>query len=88
MDLVRADEHKTAGEFILTGSHQFELNRQISQSLAGRSALLKLLPLSIAELCDAGHLSPAAITGLIATTSGFYILCGRTQITANPCKTK
>jgi predicted AAA+ superfamily ATPase len=51
---VRVDEHKTAGEFILTGSHQFELSRHISQSLAGRSALLKLLPLSVAELCDAG----------------------------------
>ncbi len=51
---VRVDEHKTAGEFILTGSHQFELSRHISQSLAGRTALLKLLPLSVAELCDAG----------------------------------
>ncbi len=52
---VRVDEHKTAGEFILTGSHQFELNRHISQSLAGRTALLKLLPLSVAELSDAGE---------------------------------
>jgi len=46
----RVDEHNMAGEFILTGSHQFELNRRISQSLAGRTALLNLLPLSIAEL--------------------------------------
>ena len=52
---VRVDEHKTPGEFILTGSHQFELNRHISQSLAGRTALLKLLPLSVAELYDAGQ---------------------------------
>ena len=47
---VRVDENNTAGQFILTGSHQFELSRHISQSLAGRTALLKLLPLSIAEL--------------------------------------
>jgi hypothetical protein len=39
-----------AGEFMLTGSHQFELNRRINQSLAGRTAILNLLPLSIAEL--------------------------------------
>ena len=47
---VRVDEHNVAGEFILTGSHQFELNRHISQSLAGRTALLNLLPLSVSEL--------------------------------------
>ncbi|MEN9423235.1 MAG: hypothetical protein RL122_618 [Pseudomonadota bacterium] len=47
---VLVDEKNTAGQFILTGSHQFELSRHISQSLAGRTALLKLLPLSIAEL--------------------------------------
>ena len=47
---VRVDEHNVTGEFILTGSHQFELNRHISQSLAGRTALLNLLPLSVSEL--------------------------------------
>lgn len=47
---VEVDEKKQMGQFILTGSHQFELSREISQSLAGRTALLKLLPLSIAEL--------------------------------------
>lgn len=51
---VRVDEHRKAGEFILTGSHHFELNRHISQSLAGRTALLNLLPLSIAELQESG----------------------------------
>lgn len=33
----------------LTRSHQLELDRHISQSLAGRTALLRLLPLSVAE---------------------------------------
>jgi len=47
---VEVDEKKTMGQFILTGSHQFDLSREISQSLAGRTALLKLLPLSISEL--------------------------------------
>jgi predicted AAA+ superfamily ATPase len=51
---VRADETKRRGEFILTGSHQMELGQAISQSLAGRTALLTLLPFSMAELSDAG----------------------------------
>jgi hypothetical protein len=62
---VRVDERQTAGEFILTGSHQFELNRHISQSLAGRTALLKLLPLSLAELRDAGQ--PTGVDHLLLT---------------------
>ena len=47
---VEVDANPAPGRFILTGSHQFELSRRISQSLAGRTALLRLLPLSIAEL--------------------------------------
>lgn len=36
--------------FILTGSHQADLHHAISQSLAGRTALLRLLPLSLQEI--------------------------------------
>jgi uncharacterized protein len=43
-----------AGPLILTGSHNFELLKTITQSLAGRTALLQLLPLSIHELRAAG----------------------------------
>ena len=35
--------------FVLTGSEQFRLSDAISQSLAGRTALLRLLPLSLTE---------------------------------------
>ena len=45
------DEDEQAGQFILTGSHQFSLMEGISQSLAGRTALVRLLPFSIAEMC-------------------------------------
>jgi uncharacterized protein len=38
------------GRFILTGSSQFELIESITQSLAGRSSLLTLLPFSMSEL--------------------------------------
>ena len=44
------DEKKEPGQFILTGSQQFEVMTTINQSLAGRTALLKLLPLSMEEL--------------------------------------
>lgn len=37
-------------QFILTGSSNFLLLERISQSLAGRTAVLQLLPLSLAEL--------------------------------------
>jgi predicted AAA+ superfamily ATPase len=44
------DADPAPGRFVLTGSHQFELMHQVSQSLAGRTAVLRLLPLSLAEL--------------------------------------
>ncbi len=51
---VRVDEEKRKGAFILTGSHQLRLHEAVSQSLAGRTALLRLLPLSIRELEASG----------------------------------
>ena len=48
------DENKAPGQYILTGSHQPLLGQEISQSLAGRTGILQLLPLSINELTAAG----------------------------------
>jgi uncharacterized protein len=44
------DINTKRGQFILTGSNNFLLQQQISQSLAGRAGYLELLPLSYAEL--------------------------------------
>lgn len=44
------DEHRRMGEFILSSSQNFHLQEAISQSLAGRCATLKLLPLSYREI--------------------------------------
>lgn len=44
------DDDLRDGLFILTGSQQFEVSHAVNQSLAGRTALLKLLPFSMAEL--------------------------------------
>lgn len=51
---VIVDENRIPGAFLLTGSHQVLLLEAVSQSLAGRCALLELLPLSINELKHAG----------------------------------
>ena len=51
---VECDKSNKKGQYILTGSHQPALKAGISQSLAGRTAVLQLLPLSIEELSDAG----------------------------------
>ena len=40
------------GFFILTGSHQLALHESVSQSLAGRTAILKLLPFDINEVAS------------------------------------
>ncbi len=47
---VIVDEKKKKGQFILTGSRNFEMMESVTQSLAGRTAILSLLPLSILEL--------------------------------------
>jgi len=47
---VDVDLHPDPGRWILTGSQHFHLLASISQSLAGRVALLSLLPLSLEEL--------------------------------------
>ena len=44
---VMADEQRQKGQFILTCSHQPRLAAGISQSLAGRTGLLRLLPIEI-----------------------------------------
>lgn len=51
---VRIDPSPRKGRYILTGSHQLRLHQAITQSLAGRTALLRLLPLSMSELAAAG----------------------------------
>ncbi len=49
------DERGENGMYVLTGSHQPILRATISQSLAGRTGLVDLLPLSIQELKAAGY---------------------------------
>jgi hypothetical protein len=47
---TKVDEDPAPGRFVLTGSQNLLLLRSVSQSLAGRAAILHLLPFSSAEL--------------------------------------
>ena len=49
------DEKRKAGHWILTGSQNFTLMQGVSESLAGRAAVLSLLPFSFAERINCGE---------------------------------
>lgn len=51
---VLLDRQTARGQFIITGSNNFLLQENISQSLAGRAGYLSLLPLSYSELFQNG----------------------------------
>ncbi len=63
------DINQGLGKFVITGSHQLQLREAIGQSLAGRTAILNLLPLSIEELDAAGttfeHFSDYVFQGFL-----------------------
>ncbi|MDP1653314.1 MAG: ATP-binding protein [Rhodocyclaceae bacterium] len=62
------DAMRQPGRYILTGSQQFEVMNRVSQSLAGRTGVLKLLPFSMEEL-SASRPLPTIDTLLL---TGFY----------------
>lgn len=64
---VIVDTYEDA-RFILTGSNNFLLMQKITQSLAGRTAILTLLPLSIAELPEVSK----AVSPFELIYKGFY----------------
>jgi len=66
---VYADENHENGQFILTGSQNFNLLQSVSQSLAGRAVIFNLLPFSLGELKSARSIS-ANYENYIYT--GFY----------------
>jgi predicted AAA+ superfamily ATPase len=61
---ARVDEDRRPGRFVLTGSQQFGLLDHISQTLAGRIALVPLLPFSYTELAAAGR-APGRLEDLL-----------------------
>jgi predicted AAA+ superfamily ATPase len=63
------DAEPAPGRFVLTGSQHFLMMQGVSQSLAGRTAILTLLPLSVRELAAAG-IADRGMDALIQR--GFY----------------
>lgn len=63
------DQDQLPGQFILTGSQNFLLLEKISQSLAGRSAIMHLLPFEIDEL-ERAKKTPPSIEEMLV--KGFY----------------
>jgi len=63
---TRVDADGRMGLFLLTGSQQFGLMSGITQSLAGRTAFIELLPFSIHELVRA-DLEPADLDTMLFT---------------------
>ena len=57
---TQVDQLGETGMYILSGSHNFLLMESVNQSLAGRAAVLKLLPFSHEEM-DAGGILPVTI---------------------------
>ncbi|MBD3316596.1 MAG: DUF4143 domain-containing protein [Chitinivibrionales bacterium] len=66
---VMADESRENGRFVLTGSQNILLMETISQSLAGRTIISKLLPFSVEELMAAAWLPRSASQAIY---QGFY----------------
>lgn len=52
------DEDKTKGQFYLTGSQSMKLMKNVSDSLAGRAGIIKLLGLSMRELAQIEYRQP------------------------------
>lgn len=61
---TRVDQDGRFGLFVLTGSSQFDLLAGVTQSLAGRVAVVRLLPFSLAELVATGR-APTSLDQLL-----------------------
>lgn len=60
----RVDADRQSGQFILTGSQQFGLLKEITQSLAGRVGVVELLPFTLQELQEA-NCAPQTVDQLL-----------------------
>lgn len=74
------DERQVMGQFVLTGSSQFDLIAGMNQSLAGRVGRVELLPLSQAEM-QAGACQPSILDQLLL--AGGYPAIYQRQLAAN-----
>lgn len=74
------DERQVMGQFVLTGSAQFDLIASMSQSLAGRIGRVELLPLSLIEMKEGGCL-PSTLDRVLL--NGSYPAIYQRKVDAN-----
>ena len=86
------DQNRARGQYILTGSNNFLLQEQVSQSLAGRAGYLSLLPLSYAELVNAKLAEPEIarhiLTGGYPNRMKTFSRTSGLKLCANLCTTR
>lgn len=63
------DESGQMGQYIISGSQNFHLMQEITQSLAGRVAIFRLFPLDLQEMKEGNILHEDYLTNLV---TGFY----------------
>jgi predicted AAA+ superfamily ATPase len=66
---TKMDEDRIMGQYILSGSQNFQLMESITQSLAGRIALFRLLPFDFSEMKSANLLVSDSFQAMV---NGFY----------------
>ena len=66
------DREPAPGRFVLTGSENFLLMEKVSQTLAGRCAVLHLLPFSRAELDLQGQAEPTSPEALFGSSGSRF----------------
>lgn len=74
------DERQVMGQFVLTGSAQFDLIASMSQSLAGRIGRVELLPLSLIEMKE-GDCLPSTLDRVLL--NGSYPAIYQRKVEAN-----
>lgn len=74
------DERQVMGQFVLTGSAQFDLIASMSQSLAGRIGRVELLPLSLIEMKE-GDCLPSTLDRVLL--NGSYPAIYQRKVDAN-----
>ncbi|MDX1917435.1 MAG: ATP-binding protein [Rickettsiaceae bacterium] len=70
---IYVDENKTSGQFWLTGSQAFHLMKNITESLAGRVAILNMLGFSMSELLGNGQGVRPFIPGVYGGGNGILL---------------
>lgn len=73
---ANVDEMDGYGKYIITGSYQKDVHKTIAQSLATRTAIVELLPLSFEELCTAGISLPRNEQIFTGFMPGIYSTAG------------